>query len=257
MTSIIIPISRTERIESVQKTIDNLRDTARGDIEIICVLDGADFDIDADLVIDNKGNFGERVSVNRGAKNAEGKYIFKVDAHCRMSRGWDFEMAQVCRDNDLIVAELRRFDDSGKRGRFVGINAKMREFWLSDNRPDSIIESMSLMGCGWMMRRESFKKIGMFDETLSRWGAIGPEFTFKIDRIGGRILVNTRAVCWHRFGGRKYKIGPIERARKKLLAKYGRRLWELKNKWLLVRGWECVQDWESYRKWIERYVNGR
>ncbi len=87
MITVIIP---TISDPYLTKTIKQIQETAKGDIEVIVVDDGSKIPIVADAkVIRHNTIEGRRVSINEAAKIAHGSHLFILDAHCSMSEGWD------------------------------------------------------------------------------------------------------------------------------------------------------------------------
>lgn len=109
MISIIIP-SRNEMF--LGKTIEDILDKARGDIEIIAVLDG--YWPDPPIVDDKRVTLihhveaiGQRAGCNEAAKLAKGKYIAKVDAHCGFDEGFDVKLVEGMQDDWTVVPVMR------------------------------------------------------------------------------------------------------------------------------------------------------
>lgn len=152
--SILIP-SRNEMF--LQKTIDDILDKARGNIEIVAVLDGAwaDPPIKDDprvVLIHYTEPIGQRGAMNAAAKLARGKYIAKCDAHCGFDEGFDVKLLADMQDNWTMVPVMRNlhaFDwvcENGHR-RYQGPSMpgcsvcgakEHREFkWIGKTNPQS------------------------------------------------------------------------------------------------------------------------
>ncbi|MCX6704106.1 MAG: glycosyltransferase, partial [Candidatus Woesebacteria bacterium] len=90
--SIIIP-SRNETY--LLKTIESVLSAAKGEIEVIAVLDGywVDAPIESPKVtyVHIGSSKGMRNAINSGVAMARGKYILKCDAHCMFAPGFDVE----------------------------------------------------------------------------------------------------------------------------------------------------------------------
>ncbi|MCK9520471.1 MAG: glycosyltransferase, partial [Dehalococcoidia bacterium] len=96
MLSVIIP-SRNEQ-GYLEKTIESVLNAAEGEIEVIVVLDGwlpenpIQFPVtDTKQLrwIHNPESIGQRQAINQAARQARGKYIMKLDAHCAVAPGFD------------------------------------------------------------------------------------------------------------------------------------------------------------------------
>lgn len=139
---------------------------------------------------------------------------------------------------------------------------------VQEQTKTGIIETMSCIGCCFMMERERFWEIGGMDEGHGSWGAYGTELACKSWLSGGRMVTNVQTWIAHLFRtgnfGRNgesswpYSISQrdIDKARK-----YSRDLW-LNNawpkqtrplSWLLEHFWP-MPDWteEDLKKQKER-----
>lgn len=89
--SVIIP-GRCEMFFS--KTVEDVLSKARGDTEVIAVIDGPwpeppIYDHPRLKIIRHTTPVGQRAATNDGVKLSRAKYIAKLDAHCSVSEGFD------------------------------------------------------------------------------------------------------------------------------------------------------------------------
>ncbi len=191
--SVIIPVCKADE-QYLKRTIASLRDNAVGAVEVI---------IEGD-----KKNEGLRVLMNRGVKKARGKYVMKLDAHCAMSPEWDARMKASCQPDTIIkpmldTLEPETWKGKGKDMGFVGLDKEMRNQFLNSWKSllDRSIEeeTLSLIGCCFMMEKEYYERYGGCDESLGNWGALGLEWALKTWLTGGRVLIRTDTVCCHLF----------------------------------------------------------
>jgi glycosyltransferase involved in cell wall biosynthesis len=124
--SIIIP----HRVDQhLNKTVEDLLNKARGEIEVIVVQDG----VWASKIIDDKRVIyvhqgtvhnapGMREAINKGMSLASGDYVMKIDEHCMVSEGFDVELIKDC-NGALVIPRRKRLD---------------AETWtlIEDGRPD-------------------------------------------------------------------------------------------------------------------------
>jgi len=110
--SVIIP-SRNERF--LPETVHDLISKARGDVEIIAVLDGYWPDPPLPdysnlILIHRSESKGMRASINAGASIARGEWLMKVDAHVMMMEGYDLELQRECEHNWMMIPRRYSLD---------------------------------------------------------------------------------------------------------------------------------------------------
>ena len=104
MVSVVIPVFHEPYLN---RTIQSLLDNAKGEIEVILVLDGAspnEFLIkDARVKSIFKDHEGMRAAINVGIRASRGEWFMKVDAHCSFSPGFDEVLVRDCKESWLMV----------------------------------------------------------------------------------------------------------------------------------------------------------
>jgi cephalosporin hydroxylase len=108
MISVIIP-ARNEFL--LKKTIESTLESARGDIEIIAVLDGywpepPIIDDKRVTLIHHTEPVGQRAAVNEAANIARGKYILKTDGHSMFDEGFDIKLAEDCEYDWTVIPRM-------------------------------------------------------------------------------------------------------------------------------------------------------
>ena len=207
MVSVIIPCGMFDK-QYLEKTIQSVRDNAVGPIEVIVEMDTYDE--------------GHRVLTNRGAGKAQGKYILRLDAHCAMSYEWDARMKLSCKSNVIVKPMLDGLNPETWTGKnrdmgMVVWDKKMRNcypfFWRTIPQRKIEEESLSMIGCCFMLRKDYYEKLGGCDESLSKWGGFGLEWSLKTWLTGGRVLIRTDTVCYHLFrkdGSTPYTVDNLD-----------------------------------------------
>lgn len=232
--SIVIP-SRNEQF--LQNTIDDLLLKAKGDIEIIPVLDGywpnPPLKEDKRIRILHRGKpMGMRNGISSGVKISTGEYIMKIDAHCMVDEGFDLKLIADCEDNWVVVPRRKRLDaenwqvqDVGKpdidymylgypddpqdRGG-PGLHGKV---WNAKNADESLksellSDLMSAQGSCYFMKRSYWDYLELLDE--DNYGPFGSEFQevgLKCWLSGGRVVRNKKTWYAHLHKGKKYGRG--------------------------------------------------
>ena len=237
LTSIIIP-ARNEKY--LANTIRDLIAKAKGEIEIIAVVDGYWPDAE-DLVLDDRViylHFGEargmRNAINKGVAIAKGEYILKTDAHCMFAEGFDEALKKDCKDNWVVVP--RRYaldpvnweieDNSKYPVDYMYLSKDLHGVvWTEKNKDEElkkkeIDDLMSAQGSCWFMKKAYFEKLGLLDEEAFGpfWGEF-QEIAFKVWADKGEIKVNKKTwyAHWHKpkTSGRGYNLdAPKDQAEK-------------------------------------------
>ena len=225
--SIIIP-SRNEQFLS--KTILDLLAKARGEIEVIAILDG--WWIEPVQDPENRVHYihwtesrGMRAGINAGVAIAKGKYVMKLDAHCMVAEGFDVVLAEVCQDNWVCVPTRQRLDpenwviDNGGRPPINylymdrsndGVNFKE---WREKNKDRSLDEIkiddlISCQGSCYFLPRDYFYELELLDE--EHYGSFRKdpqEVTFKAWCSGGRCVRVKDTWYAHLHKGNRYGRG--------------------------------------------------
>lgn len=230
MISVIIPAKDETYL---QKTIEGALAASRGEIEVIAVCDGywpdpIVLDEPRVNIIHHTKAVGQRRAVNEAAKLANGKYIFKVDAHCMFDEGFDVKLAKDCEydwtviprmyvlDADLWQPKLRKmhdfmyfnapwaeedpmrikyYDGKMKRADPKEYRAYRNSEWVKGD----ICDTMASLGAGWFMHTQRFWDLGGLDENHAQWGQMGVELSCKAWLSGGRQVVNKNTWFAHQW----------------------------------------------------------
>jgi glycosyltransferase involved in cell wall biosynthesis len=200
MVSIIIP---SRKDPDLQKTVDDIRSKARGEIEII-------------VVNDDKGELGLRQAVNKGVSESHGEYILKTDAHCMFDEGFDVKLLPIednwvvspvrykldvdkweVMDDSPIVYERIVIDCPDKIG---GVEWRSRKRGREDIKVD---ENMVFQGSCWMMSRKHWDRLGGLSEVGYGTFTQEPiEIALKTWLGGGKVMVNKNT--WYAHKHRKF-----------------------------------------------------
>ena len=231
--SVIIP-ARNEQ-EYLNRTIENIFDTAKGDFEVIVILNGYKQVVPRTtgsqcraLWWDN--NEGERAAMNWAVQEATKTHILRIDAHCDFSPlGWDVMMEEVTDDKTITVAVLTALDKQWNRLKghwygFARLLPTMEAKWEKPNRDHSTYKTvepnMCFTGCGFMLTKKFYEEIGGADESLPMMGAIGEEFAVKAWVNGGKVQTRTDVMIGHIFSTGGYDTQGVLDARRALETQY-------------------------------------
>jgi len=223
LVSVVIP-ARNEPY--LQKTILDLIDKATQEIEVVPVLDGY-WPPANEMVNDPKViyiHFGEargmRQAINAGVDKAKGEYIFKVDAHCMLSQGYDEALKKDCEKDWVVVPRRKRLEpelwsiihdgrpdidylylahpenESVWGGK--GLQAKeWRDKNLDPKLKEKLIDDlMTAQGSAWFLKRDYFYWLELMDEeNYGQFAKEMQEIGLKCWLSGGRMVRNKK--CWY------------------------------------------------------------
>jgi glycosyltransferase involved in cell wall biosynthesis len=238
--SVIIP-ARNERF--LVPTIEDVFKNARGEVEVIAVLEGYTPDNWKETVakypalhtIQHHEAKGMRAAINAGAASAisrGAKYLAKFDAHCCFGEGFD-EIIKADMDKDWIVVPRRKrldpdtfaprndgrldidyhyltFPDNVKDFGGPGLNGRVWDERARERLDILLDEEMSSQGSGWAMHAAYFTELELMD--AANYGQFWNEFQelgLKCWLSGGQVMVNKKTFYahWHKgSAGRGYHL---------------------------------------------------
>ena len=220
--SIVIPGYRDPFHE--RTVSDIIQNSVLGEqLEIISVFDGfyPTWELvqdDRRLIIHVSRNRGMRQSINTGIAAARGEFVMRLDEHCCFAQGFDAELTEACRPNEIMTARrffldpvrwmvmdlppvdheklsIRMFD--GEFRKFSAVVWKERDD-AQNHVP--ISETMALQGSMWLMPRSWWR---LHIQALQTEG-YGPlvqdslEVCMKTWQNGGRVMLNKRTWFAHK-----------------------------------------------------------
>ena len=214
LLSIIIPSAKDPFL---QKTIDDIVTNARGEYEIIAVLDGTPADVTNSRTILNEKRVGMRDSINRGVEASSGDYIMKCDAHCRFDKSFDVKILADIQDNWVVIP--RRYaldinsweltDDPPVDYERLVINQPDKiggTKWRSRARERKNIlldENMVFQGSCWFMSRSHWNWLGgLQTKGYGTFTQEPIEIALKTWLGGGRVMTNKKT--WYAHKHRKF-----------------------------------------------------
>jgi len=192
--------------------------------------------------------------------NGCGERVYQgtTPAKCEECGGTEFYMH--------IVWEPRRQFDATVAWRFD--KALHFQYWRKyHRRPEvqkqaketGIIETMSCIGCCFLMERQRFWDLGGMDEQHGSWGQFGTELACKSWLSGGKMVTSLKTWVAHMFrtgnfgrDGQSSWPYPISQRQIDAARRYSRDLW-LNDKWplatrkleWLIEHFKPVPDWDT------------
>lgn len=292
--SIIIP-SRNETYlvnsgETVlQRTIRDVYEKCTGDFEVLIAFDGLPYQDLPDYpnlkLFRHSDSWGLKRNLNLLVREAEGKYIFKIDSHCMLSEGIDEILQSTMEDNWIVTPRMYVLDAEEWKwqdDRFYDYfrlpcpftDKKIFRFqagghWKERTRERldiSIDENMKLHGSSFFIARDFFVNyIGGTDETWVHH-SYGEDIELSMKTwLGpwdGKLMTNK--LCWyahmHKGGQRPRGWGvswkEVDITYVQIATYWMSNLWEKQVhdiEWLIdkfspIPGWP--ENWkELYREW--------
>lgn len=228
MVSIVIP-SRNEMF--LAKTVDDIFAKARGEFEVIVVLDEKDQILVPRpnlIVLKKEGAPGMKSALIQAIKTAKGEYIMKSDAHCMFAEGFDVTLASECEPNWVVIPRRYSLEPSDWSIRTFRptidyeyipfpyladlASVKTGGKWHSRaaERKDILIdENMTFQGSVWFVPKEHFWRMGGFEPTTT-----GDDFLLESEELGnktwlsgGKVMVNKKTWYAHLHKGNEYGRG--------------------------------------------------
>lgn len=232
MVSIIIP-SRND--EFLFKTVEDLLAKARGEVEIIIILDGywpeTIVDYGQKVTILHQGTIhnsrGMRQAINDGISLSKGEYVMKIDEHCMVDEGYDLKLVVDCADNMVVIPRRYRLDaenweiiEDGRppvdymcidypyqrpHDKTCGLHGAE---WKRPERADILIDDTpSFQGsCYFMSRKHWDNCIGFLDDReYGQFTQEAQEIGMKTWLSGGSVTVNKKTWYAHMHKGKKGK----------------------------------------------------
>jgi glycosyltransferase involved in cell wall biosynthesis len=225
MVSIIIP-ARNEPF--LQNTINDCFRKAKGDIEIIAVLDGYWPD---PIIEDNPKvhliHFSEpkgmRPAINAGANLAKGEFIIKCDAHCAFQDGFDVKLVRDYQPNWTLVPVRYELDvdkwtrtDKFYEFQYIEKGTLKGRNWPEYKVEGRLVDLMTSQGSFWFMSRDRFFELGGLDDV--NYGVMGreaQEVCLKTWTSGGRYVLDRNTWYAHWNKPSEFVIGGMKKEKEK------------------------------------------
>jgi len=215
MLSVVIP-SRTGVY--LQKTIDDLLSKAKGEIEVIVVLDGyVPLNALRGARVYPMQRIGMRACINKGMEESEGEFVMKCDEHCMFDEGFDVKLKADCKDNWCVIPRRYRLD--ADNWKFLedprppvdymyvavidGVMHGWKDLERGERNKDLLIDdTMGFQGsCYFLHKKYWFDLIHPMDDVnYGPFAGEASEIGNKVWLSGGRVIVNKKTwyAHWYR-----------------------------------------------------------
>jgi glycosyltransferase involved in cell wall biosynthesis len=253
MVSVLIP-SRNERF--LGRTIADVLAKAEGPIEILVSLDNDHGWAQEPLpqtrnvvYLQHAQPLGMRAGLAQLARAAQGEWLFKLDAHCIVCPGFDTQLVQSGRDNQITIPRRFKLDEKTwqPKSDFIDYEhfiwpRKFRPISLHGFRWDErttsragidLDDTLSFQGSAWFMAASHFERHQFFTdpgyEGLPQQEA--EELGLTTWTSGGRVVVDKRIWYAHWFKGKENGIGYyISKPQARRCYEYSYRHWVLEQR---------------------------
>lgn len=203
MLSILIP-ARNE--QHLQRTVDSIAASARGEYEILVALDNCT--IEQDITIPNGEalvtSCGQRGATNLLAEGAQYPYLMKTDGHCLFAPGFDLKILKDMDNRTIMSPYMLVLDEetwtprNDKRTSQYCFNQEMVMLYDTE-KPEILSESMCLQGSCFVVAKDTYFAWKLGDETMGSWGGQGAELGIKAYLNGGRCMTTKETYYAHLF----------------------------------------------------------
>ena len=277
-------------------TVQEVFSKASGDVECCVVLDGGEWpnpplpENPKLIVIRRSESRGMRAAINDACAATTGKWIMKLDAHCRLSEGYDEILTADCEDNTILIPRRKRLDvenwcekDIGKKPDVdyeflrwpfekpeeIGLQGCIWTERILKRKDIALDEDMSFQGSCWVARRSHWNRLGgMSEKGYGRFIAEAQELGLKTQLGGGAVMISKRASYMHWHKGKEVGRGYFLNKKELVLGQnycawfWMNNQWQERQrdiKWLIERFWPIPtwpDNWEDeVPKW-ERQKDG-
>ena len=200
MISVIIPVYNGEK--TIKECLISLAKQTRKPDEIIVVDDGSE-DRTKEIVKEFVGkpvklieqkHKGPASARNLGAKKAKGKIVLFTDADCIPNERWVSEMTKPFEKKGVVgVQGVYRTKQRDVIARFVQLEIEDRYDRMRKFETIDFIGSYSAA-----YKKDVFLKFGGFDESFPTASGEDPELSFKLSKLGYKMVLNEKAIVYHK-----------------------------------------------------------
>lgn len=248
MLSIIIP-ARNEKY--LDKTVKDILAKAKGEVEVIVVLDGADANrLEGVKYIYHPEAIGMKYSINEAVAISSGEYLMKLDAHCIVAPGFDLQLITDHQPNWIQIPRRHPvLEDAWLPNLESWIDY---EYWIwpprypntslhgfrwpqrGEERKDILIDdTLTFQGSCWFMTKDWWNKMDfMNDEGYNQLHAQEAAYIGTATWMaGGRVVVNKKTWYAHLFKSKQAGRGyHMDEPKRRACYKYSYKKWVTDNK---------------------------
>jgi len=211
MRSVGIVLPALNEGDMLNMTVDSIRSVADGvDPQIVVVDDGSTDGciepirsrVDDRLRIVTGGGLGVARARNRGADELDVDVLVFMDSHCTVTEGWLERSIEILEDSEIgmlgpTFTNLGKTEPRGCGMRWAGFDLDPCWFTAPDTS-DPIPVPLTTGACQ-MFRRETFDRLGRYDERFSRWGYEDVEMCLRVWTSGLAVVADPQTTVAHFF----------------------------------------------------------
>ncbi len=199
MVSVVVPAYNAEK--TVEACLRSLLDQTvpSSDYEVLLVDDGSTDRTGAlaqqfPIRYFHQENRGPAAARNLGVENARGDIILFTDSDCVAKRDWVESMTRPFENGDIGgVKGAYRTEQKGLVARFAQVEFEERYELLNKHTYIDFVDSYSAA-----FRTSDFLKAGGFDTSFPRANNEDTELSYKLARMGCRMVFVPEAIVYHR-----------------------------------------------------------
>ena len=204
LISIIIPVYN--QAKTLKNTLESIKQQTLKDYEII-LIDDASADNPCKIaqnytnnIIKNAKNLGPSVTRNKGIKASKSDILAFIDSDCIATKNWLEKIYKEFNNPAIkIIMGQVKIPESTLLGNSIsalgfpaGANLGFEKVWKVKNGYTNHVSS-----CNMAIRKEIFKKYGMFDETFLLAGGEDSEFSLRLAQNGILVKYIPEVLIYH------------------------------------------------------------
>ncbi len=199
LASVIIPAYNSA--STIGECVDALKaqDFSKKEFEIIVVDDGstdgtAGVAEKAGAKVFAQQNAGPARARNLGAKNAKGRILLFTDADCIARKNWLSQMLRPFEDREVVGMQgAYKTMQQSLVARFAQLEIEERYERMAQHA-----DRLDWIGSySAAYRREDFFAAGGFDESFPKASGEDPELSYKLAKMGKKLVFNPKAIVYH------------------------------------------------------------
>lgn len=194
--SIIIPAYNNEK--TIQECLKACKGQTLKPFEIIVIDDGStdrtmELAKSENVKVFSQKNSGPAKARNLGAKKSSGDILIFTDSDCVPEKNWLQEMVAPFKNKEVIGVQ------GAYKSRQKSIVAKFAQMEIEERyermKKSKEIDWIGSYSAGY--RKKDFLDVNGFDESFPKASGEDPELSYKLSKMGKKLVFNPKAIVYH------------------------------------------------------------